>query len=212
MTELARQASLQTVKRLPLYLRLVREHAAAGEAYISSAVLARELSVDPIVARKDLAVTGVVGTPRRGFPAMELLASIERFLGWNNVTDAVLCGVGSLGRALLGYTGFKQHGLSIVAAFDVNPAVIGTKERGVRVFDIAKMPALIRRMQIRIGILTVPVSAAQQVADRMVEAGVRGIWDFTPTEIHVPSSVVLQQMDLAVSLAELSHALAVKGG
>lgn len=205
-----RTAAIPTIKRLPLYLRKIREHIDLGEVDISSATLARELHLDPIVVRKDLAITGVIGIPRRGFPAMKLTDAIVSFLGWDNTTDAILCGVGSLGKALLGYQGFHQHGLSIVAAFDVDPDLIGTKERGVKVFPLSKLQSLVPRLNIRIGILTVPVTVAQLVADQLVAAGIQGIWNFTPAKLSVPPEVVIQRVDLASSLAVLSHTLAVR--
>jgi redox-sensing transcriptional repressor len=204
-----RTAAIPTIKRLPLYLRSLRDLHVQGEAYASSAALARELMLDPIVVRKDLAITGVVGTPRRGFPVDALISAIVEFLGWSNTTDAFLCGVGSLGRALLGDEGFQHYGLRIVAAFDTSPQKIGTRERGVEVFDMAKMPAMIRRMHIQLGILTVPAEAAQPVANTMIEAGIRGIWNFTPVQLEVPDTVVIPRVDLASSLAVLSHRRAV---
>ncbi len=202
-----RTAGVPTLRRMPLYLRMLREMRETGQPYASGAVVARELNLDPIVVRKDMAITGVIGRPRLGFPVEELIAAIETFLGWSNTTDAFLCGVGSLGRALLGYDGFKQHGLRIIAAFDTDPAKIDTHERGVRIFPLAKMPAMIKRMHVQLGILTVPTDAAQSVADTMIEAGIRGIWNFSPVKLTVPERIVIQRVDLASSLAVLSHRL-----
>lgn len=204
-----RTAGVPTIKRMPLYLRLLRRMQTEGEAYASGSVLADELGLEAIVVRKDLAITGVIGRPRLGFPLDELIIAIEEFLGWNNTTDAFLAGTGRLGAALLGYAGFRQHGLNITAAFDADPAVIGTKVHGKTVLDIGKLPELARRMHVRIGILTVPEGVAQEVADRMVEGGIRGIWNFTPVKLHVPPEVILQREDLASSLAVLSHRLLI---
>lgn len=204
-----RTAPIPTIRRLPLFLEKIKEHVSKGEAYISSATLAKELHLDPIVVRKDLAVTGVAGMPRRGFPAVDMISAIKTFLGWDNTTDAILCGVGSLGKALLGYEGFQRHGLKIIAAFDINPLLIGTKERGVNVFGPEKMKTLIRRMNIRIGIITVPKESAQGIANQLVDAGIRGIWNFTSTKLVVPKEIVVQCVDLAESLAVLSHHIAL---
>ena len=206
-----RTAGVPTLQRLPLYLRLLREMHQAGDTYASGAVVARALQLDPILVRKDLAITGVSGRPRLGFPVAALITAIEAFLGWNNTTDAFLCGVGSLGRALLGYDGFRQHGLRIIAAFDVNPQKIGLKEHGVKVLDLAVMPAMIRRLHVQLGIITVPSEAAQPVAEAMVEAGIRGIWNFTPVKLDLPREIVIQRVDLASSLAVLSHRLFMQG-
>ena len=200
-------AGVPTLKRLPLYLRLLRKMKEDGEEYASGTVVAKELGLDPIVVRKDLAITGAVGRPRLGFPMDEIIEAIEEFLGWSNTTDAFLVGAGSLGRALLGYKGFEQHGMRIVAAFDNNPDVIGQKIHGKEILGIDKMPELAKRMHVQIGIMTVTASVAQEVANAMVEGGIRAIWNFTPTTLDVPEHVILQREELASSLAVLSHRL-----
>lgn len=208
----SRSMGVATVRRLPLYLRELRARLDQEDAYISGAVLAQGLNLDPISVRKDLAATGVVGTPRKGFPVEALIEAIENALGWNNVTDAFLVGAGHLGKALLGYPGFRHHGLSIVAAFDVDRRLIGSKISGVKVFHVRDLSRLARRMHIQIGILTVGGACAQAVADVMVAAGIRGIWNFTPASLRVPAGVVVQREDLAASLAVLSHRLAEATG
>lgn len=208
-TGLPRTAGVPTLKRLPLYLRYMRELKTQGCEYASGAVVARDLCLDPIVVRKDLAITGVVGKPRMGFPVNELIEAIQLFLGWSNTTDAFLVGAGHMGKALLGYQGFRQYGLSIVAGFDSDPALIGTNIHGKNILDVNEMPILARRMHVQLGILTVSAEAAQDVAEMMVAAGFRGIWNFTPVRLDVPSHVILQREDLASSLAVLSHKLYV---
>lgn len=205
-----RTAGVPTLKRLPLYLRLLRKMKEQGEEYASGAVVARELGLDPIVVRKDLAITGAVGRPRLGFPMDEIISAIEDFLGWSNTSDAILVGVGNLGRALLGYTGFEQHGMRIVAAFDSNPDIIGTKVHGKHIHDVNKLPEMAKKMHVQIGVLTVTASVAQPVADMMIEGGIRAIWNFTPTTLDVPDKVILQREELASSLAVLSHRLLVE--
>ena len=202
-------AGVPTLKRLPLYLRLLRKMKEDGSEYASGAVVATELGFDPIMVRKDLAVTGAVGRPRLGFAMDEIITAIEEFLGWSNTTDAFLVGVGNLGVALLGHKGFEQHGMRIVAAFDSNPELIGKKIHGKTILDSTKMPELAKRMHVQIGVLTVTASVAQCVADAMIEGGIRGIWNFTPTTLNVPDHVILQREELASSLAVLSHRLLV---
>ena len=124
---------LPTVRRYPIYLRAIGKMVAEGEAFISTYVLAERLNLDSVLVRKDLAMVGVPGRPRRGYPARELQEAINRALGWDNVTDAVLVGVGSLGSALLGYGGFKEQNLSIGVAFDSNDRLFGAVIHGVRV-------------------------------------------------------------------------------
>ncbi|WP_372845986.1 redox-sensing transcriptional repressor Rex [Pontiella sp.] len=211
MSQLERKtAGVPTLKRLPLYLRLLRKMKENGEEYASGTVVAKELGLDPIVVRKDLAITGAVGRPRLGFQMDEIIEAIEEFLGWSNTSEAFLVGVGSLGRALLGYQGFEQHGMRIAAAFDKDPAIIGTKVHGKTILDIEKMPGLAKRMHVQIGILTVTASVAQGVADAMIAGGIRAIWNFTPTNLTVPSHVILQREELASSLAVLSHRLLIE--
>jgi len=213
MSQIERKtAGVPTLKRLPLYLRLLRKMKESGEEYASGAVVARELGLDPIVVRKDLAITGAVGRPRLGFKMDEIIAAIEDFLGWTNTTDAFLVGVGSLGTALLGYQGFEQHGMRIVAAFDSNPAIIGKKIKNKVILDVNKMPEMAKRMLVQIGVLTVSPGDAQSVADAMVEGGIRGIWNFTPVTLDVPDHVILQREELASSLAVLSHRLMLDAG
>ncbi|MEI6892998.1 MAG: redox-sensing transcriptional repressor Rex [Pontiella sp.] len=202
-------AGVPTLKRLPLYLRLLRKMKEAGEEYASGTVVAKELGLDPIVVRKDLAITGAVGRPRLGFPMNEIIDSIEQFLGWSNTSDAILVGVGNLGAALLGYTGFEQHGIRIVAAFDSNPDIIGTTVNGKVVQAVEEMPEFAKRMHVQIGVMTVTASVAQHVADAMLEGGIRAIWNFTPTNLDVPDYVILQREELASSLAVLSHRLLI---
>ena len=199
---------LPTIRRYPIYLRCIREMIAAGELHISSAVVAERLGLDPVLTRKDLAMSGVPGKPRRGYPAMALLSAINRALGWDSTTDAVLVGVGSLGNALLGYSGFEEHNLSIAGAFDSSPRLVGETLHGVKIRPMSDLPRLVMRMGIRLGILTVPNAAAQECAEQLVAAGIQGIWNFTSVQLEVPKGVVVQSVDLAQSLAVLSHAIA----
>ncbi len=199
---------LPTIRRYPVYLRCIKEMVAAGQRHISSAVIAERLGLDPVLARKDLAMAGVPGKPRRGYPAQELQAAVSRALGWHNTTDAALVGVGSLGNALLGYAGFEEQNLSIAVAFDSNPGLAGLTLHGVKVRPMEDLPRLARRLKIKLGILTVPNDAAQACADQLVAAGIRGIWNFSAVQLGVPAGVVVQNVDLAQSLAVLSHAIA----
>lgn len=181
---------------------------AAGDEEISSATLAAALGIDPVLARKDIAMMGIPGRPRWGYPARELVEAMQRALGWDNVTDAALVGCGSLGHALVGYGGFAEQHLSIVVAFDANPALQGQTVHGVKVRPMTEIGRLVRRLRIKLGILTVPDGAAQECAAALVAAGVKGIWNFTSVQLSVPDDVIVQSVDLAQSLAVLSHAIA----
>jgi redox-sensing transcriptional repressor len=129
-------------------------------------------------------------------------------LGWNNTKDAFLVGAGSLGSALLGYEGFKEFNLNILSGFDIDPAKIGTQIHGKEIFPLKKLPQLIKRMHVLIGVLAVPAMAAQEVADMMVLAGMRAIWNYTPVQLRVPDTVIVEDVKLAASLAVLSSRLA----
>jgi redox-sensing transcriptional repressor len=149
----------------------------------------------------------VITSSRRGFPIAELIAAIEQFLGWDNQTKAVLVGVGNLGTALLGYQGLETLGLRIAGAFDRDPTKIGKWIQGRKVQPISQLAVFVRRSGIRLGVLTVPAAVAQETADLMIRAGIRGIWNLSPARLEVPAGVVTQKEDLAEGLAVLSHKL-----
>lgn len=200
---------LPTIRRYPIYMRAIKAKMAGGELNISSAALADELGLDPVLTRKDLAMAGVPGMPRRGYPAKELCEAMNRALGWDNATDAALIGVGSLGRALLGYSGFEEQNLSIPVAFDSNAGLIGETFHGVKIRPMSELGRIIKSLKVKVAILTVPSTAAQVCADLLVAAGIKGIWNFAPVQLNVPRGVKVQNMDLAQSLAVLSHQVAV---
>ena len=201
--------SKATIGRLPAYHRYLTEKLAQGEKTVSSTAIAEDLHLNAVQVRKDLAViSSVAGKPKLGFELSELIADIDRFLGYDNVTDAVLVGAGGLGSALVGYEGFKNYGLNIVAAFDTDPSLIGTSVGGVKVFDAKELSKLVRRLNVLIGIVAVPRGAAQQVADELVEWGVRAIWNFAPVHLTLPENIAVKNEDMAASLAILSKRLA----
>jgi redox-sensing transcriptional repressor len=197
-------ASQPTIKRLPSYLHVVEAAAQEGRAYISGTVIAEELELEPIQVRKDLAVTGIIGKPRIGFPVNELIDAINRFLDWHEVHHAVLVGAGHLGSALMGYAEFPRHGMHIVAAFDPDPAKIGAVINDVPIYSLDELTDQIRQREVDMAILTVPSPHAQAVADLLVQCGIRAIWNFTNVKIKVPEDVVVQKEDLSSGYAVLS--------
>jgi redox-sensing transcriptional repressor len=197
-----------TLRRLPAYHRFLKVLAARGRPVVSCTHIAEELRLDPTQVRKDIQVTGIVGKPKVGYVVAELIDAIETFLGWKNSSDAFLVGAGHLGTALLGYDGFKEYGLNIVAAFDNSPAKVGTEVQGRKVFPVEDLTDLAQRMHILIGILTVPAEAAQSLADLMVFGGIRAIWNFTPVKLHLPPAIIVENVQLSASLAVLSNKLA----
>ena len=201
--------SKATIGRLPAYHRYLKEKLAEGEKTISSTSIAEDLHLNAVQVRKDLSVISTVaGKPKLGFEIAELIEDINRILGYDNVTDAVLVGAGGLGSALAGYDGFKNYGLNIVAVFDSDPEIIDSTVNGIKVFDAAQIQHLVRRLNVLIGIITVPKSAAQKVADELIEGGVRAIWNFAPVHLNVPENIAVKNEDMAASLAILSKRLA----
>lgn len=198
---------LPSVKRLPLYLRLLQEMRAREREYISCPHIARELGLDPTQVRKDLAITGASGQPRIGYAVEPLIAAIQDFLGWNNVTDAFLVGAGHMGTALLGFDEDQSPGIHIVAAFDSDPEKIGTVIHGREVLPMDTLSDLALRMHVHVGVITTPAGTAQSVANQLVMAGVRAIWNFSPARLDLPPQIVVENMDLRSSMAALSARL-----
>ncbi len=193
-----------SVRRLPSYLYIVEQAYKNNQEYISGTIIAQELKLEPIQVRKDLAITGIVGRPKRGYPTKELLNAINRFLGWDTEQTAVIVGAGNLGTALAGYQEFSLHGIDIAAAFDNDEDKIGNTIHGVRVYPLSALEKQIRRTGARIGILTVPSEHAQEAADRIVAAGITAIWNFTNRKLSLPDHVVVQKEDLTSGFALLS--------
>lgn len=197
-----------TLRRLPIYYQYLKKIQSEKKSeYISCTQIGNELNILPIQVRKDLEITDASGKPKLGYGVNDLLSNIEDFLGWNNTTEAYLVGVGNLGSALLGYQGFKDYGLNIIAAFDIDEDKSGKEIHGKMVFPVAKLYEMIKRMGIKIGILTVPAQSAQNMADTMVEAGIHAIWNFSPVKIMTPQNIIVQHENLASSLVVLSKKL-----
>ncbi len=202
------EISKATLARMPLYLHFLQEENSKGAQYISSTVIAQNISVSSVLVRKDLAlVSSEPGRPRLGFAISRLIVDIEKFLGYDNLSSAIIVGAGGLGKAFLCYEGFKSNGLNIVAAFDVKRELIGTKVAGKEILPLSKMAAFVKENNIKIGVITVPKAAAQGVLNEMVEAGIQAIWNFAPAPLRVPKHIVLKTEDLAASLAMLAGKL-----
>jgi redox-sensing transcriptional repressor len=192
-----------SVRRLPSYLQVIRELTQEEREFISATDIALELRLEPIQVRKDLSMTGIIGTPKKGYPVADLIDAVERFLGWDSNSDAVLVGAGNLGSALLGPRNFLLHGLHIMAAFDVNPRKIGARIHRIPILNAETMDIQVKNFGIKIAILTVPPEYAQKSADMLVKAGIEGIWNFTDIKLKVPGAVVVQQEDLSAGYALL---------
>lgn len=199
------EVSKATLNRLPLYLKYLYQLDKMGVKTVSSTLIAGGLNLNPVQVRKDIAVaSSVAGKPKTGYVTKELIVDLESFLGYDNTHDAVLVGVGGLGSAFLGYNGFEHYGLNIAAAFDVNPQIVGSEVNGKLVQHIDELESVVKRYKIRLGIITVPSKAAQEVANVMVKAGIKAIWNFAPVHLNIPSDIEIKTEDLAANLALLS--------
>ncbi|MDR1611820.1 MAG: redox-sensing transcriptional repressor Rex [Planctomycetota bacterium] len=209
MRSLTKKAFPQpSIRRLPGYLRLLRQFREEGWDRISCTRIASELDLDSTQVRKDLSLTGIAGKPRIGYDLESLIAAIESFLTWDKTTDAFLVGAGSLGRALIGYENFGNFGLRIIAAFDVSDNRIGVPIHGRPVYHLREMPRLASELGVTLGILTVPAGAAEEAAAVMVESGLLGIWNFAPAKLDLPASVAVENVELVSSFAVLALDLA----
>ncbi len=197
--------SKHTLQRLPLYLSYIKALPADAPKNISATMIADALQLNDVQVRKDLASVSSSGKPKVGYNVKDLIAELESFLGYDNVDDAIIVGAGSLGKALLNYGGFKEYGLNILAAFDLCSEP--EEFQGKTVFPIEQLESVCHRMNIRIGIITVPAASAQEICDNLVKSGVRAIWNFAPVHLVVPEGILVQNENMASSLALLSNHL-----
>lgn len=202
--------AVPSIKRLPLYLHVIKQAAREGYDSISGTLIAKELSLAPIQVRKDLSITGIVGKPKKGYPIIPLITAIEHFLSWDSDKNVIIVGAGNLATALTGYQEFRNHGLRFVAAFDENPAKIGTTIHEVPVYSMKELDDVVKKTKTTIAVLTVPSTAAQTTADQVTKAGIKAIWNFTNVKIKLPSDVVSQREDLTSSYAMLCVKMELK--
>ncbi|MBO5788002.1 MAG: redox-sensing transcriptional repressor Rex [Bacteroidaceae bacterium] len=196
-----------TLRRLPWYLSVCRLLKQRGEQYVSSTRLSKETNIVASQIAKDLSCVNIVGRTRVGYEIDNLLEVLEDFLGFTRIHRAFLFGAGRLGSALLNDSGLKQFGLEIVAAFDTSPRVVGHSVAGIPVFHINDLESKIKRYNVKIGVLTVPIDRAQEVADKMVVWGIKAIWNFTPLRIRVPDDIVVQNTSLYAHLSLMFNRL-----
>lgn len=190
-----------TLRRLPWYLAFVKLLRGKGETMVSSTQISKEINVDASQIAKDLSFVNVTGKTRVGYEIDALADELDDFLGFTSPHKAFIFGVGSLGAALLQDTGLRQYGLDIVAGFDVREELDGKKINGIPVYHIRHFQAQQKLWNATIGILTVPVDKAQEVADEIIQWGIRGLWNFTPFRIRVPEHIVIQNTSIYAHLA-----------
>lgn len=198
--------SKATLGRLPEYLRVLRELPENEFPNISATTISKKLSLGEVQVRKDLAAVSGAGKPKLGYVTAELIEKLEEALGYNQLTEAVLVGAGKLGRALLQYDEFQQYGVKISAAFDSNDQVLNLNGK-VEILPMNQFEDFCKSHQIKLGIITVGEGSAQDVCDQMVRSGIEAIWNFAPCKLNVPEGVLLQNENLALSLAHLNNQL-----
>lgn len=196
-----------TLRRLPWYLSNVKLMKEKGEQYVSSTQISKEINIDASQIAKDLSYVNVSGRTRVGYEVDTLIDVLEDFLGFTNMHKAFLFGVGSLGGALLRDSGLNHFGLEIVAAFDVNPDLIGKDINGIPIFHSNDFEAKMKKFDVNIGVLTVPINIAQEITDKMITGGIKAVWNFTPFRIRVPENIVVQNTSLYAHLAVMFNRL-----
>lgn len=198
---------LAAIRRLSLYLRQLEAFDEAGRSTVSSRELGEALGLADAQVRKDLAHFGQFGRPGIGYGVGELIQRVRHILGTDRVAKVLLVGAGNLGRALIAFRGFKKRGFELVAVFDKDPAKVGEHTAGSsasKILAVSEMAKVVRRHGIRLGILAVPADTAQQAAEEMIAAGIRGILNFAPVTLQVGPEVSVASVDLAIHLEQLS--------
>ena len=196
-----------TLRRLPWYLSNIKLMKEKGEQYVSSTQISKEINIDASQIAKDLSYVNISGRTRVGYNIDALIEVLESFLGFTDMHKAFLFGVGSLGAALLQDSGLHHFGLEIVAAFDVNPQLVGKDLNGIPIFHSDDFEVKMKEYDVNIGVLTVPINIAQEITDKMVEGGIKAVWNFTPFRIRVPENIVVQNTSLYAHLAVMFNRL-----
>lgn len=196
-----------TLRRLPWYLSNAKLMKEKGEKYVSSTQISRQINIDASQIAKDLSYVAVTGRTRVGYEVDQLIQVLEDFLGFTNLHKAYLFGVGSLGGALLRDSGLSHFGLKIVGAFDVNPNLVGKEINGIPIYHSSEFEKRMKQDGVNIGVLTVPINIAQEITDKMIEGGIRAVWNFTPFRIRVPEHIVVQNTSLYAHLAVMFNRL-----
>ena len=196
-----------TLRRLPWYLSNIKLMKEKGEQYVSSTQISKEINIDASQIAKDLSYVNISGRTRVGYNIDALIEVLESFLGFTNMHKAFLFGVGSLGGALLRDSGLQHFGLEIVAAFDVNPELVGKNLDGIPIFHSDDFEAKMKEYDVNIGVLTVPINIAQEITNKMVDGGIKAVWNFTPFRIRVPKNIVVQNTSLYAHLAVMFNRL-----
>lgn len=199
--------SMTVIRRLPKYYRYLEELLEKGITRISSQELSNITGFTASQIRQDLNNFGGFGQQGYGYNVEDLHMELGKILGLEHKFNAVIVGAGNLGQAIADYKGFEDAGFKVVSIFDRNPKVIGLQIRGIEIRDVEFMPDYIKENNIEIGIITVPKESAQGIADTYIKSGIKGIWNFAPTDLNVPDEIVVEDVRLNESLFILSYFL-----
>lgn len=199
------RVSEAVIRRLPKYYRYLQEMDRIGIQRISSKELSKRMGLTASQIRRDFNCFGGFGQQGYGYNVSELYQQIKRILGLNEQYNVIIAGAGNLGQALANYSGFEKEGFNIKALFDVNPRLIGLSIRGIQIYDIDKMKDYIIENNIEIGIICTPKEKVQEIANQMVEAGIKSIWNFAPVDVEAPETVVVENVHLSDSLYVLAY-------
>jgi redox-sensing transcriptional repressor len=200
-----RRVVLERLIRYYRYLGTLQ--AKSSRETVTSAEMGEALDIDPTQVRKDFGAIGLVGISRIGYEICEVCRAIRLVFGFNRPYAAVLVGTGHLGSALVEYGGFARYGLNIVAAFEKDPEKVGTEIGGIVVQSVRGLKAYVKKNEIRMAILTTPTSASQKLTNRLVDAGVKVIWNFSPTRLDAPADVLIRNEHISLGLAEVAYHL-----
>ena len=196
-----------TLRRLPWYLSNIKLMKEKGEQYVSSTQISKEINIDASQIAKDLSYVNISGRTRVGYNIDALIEVLESFLGFTNMHKAFLFGVGSLGAALLRDSGLHHFGLEIVAAFDVNPELVGKDLNGIPIYHSDDFEAKMKEYDVKYRCIDLPINIAQEITDKMVDGGIKAVWNFTPFRIRVPENIVVQNTSLYAHLAVMFNRL-----
>jgi len=201
--------SPRTYKRLVVYYKKLIQLKGQGTEYVSSVQLAKQCELNPSVVKKDLSVIlSEEGKPRVGHEINKLIEDIEKSLDYTTDKKAIIIGVGNLGKALLNYRGFEDYGLQIIAGFDCLDATVSLGEiAGKPIYHVNDLQKMVKKLNVKIAILTTPGEVAQEVAQKLIDCGILAIWNFTSAHVIAPKNIAIRQENMAASLAILSNQL-----
>lgn len=191
------------IKRLPMYFRFINQLIEQGTERISSRELSQLMGITSSQLRQDLSYFGEFGQQGYGYKVVTLKQAISSIIGLEKIYNAVIVGAGNMGKAIAGYPGFSRRGLKIIGIFDNDPEIIGNKLGSLDVLDVKTLPEFLNKNPVEVGIITTPASVAQEIADILITAGVKGIWNFAPVLLHGNKNVIIEDIHVGDSLMTL---------